>query len=83
MRRSLPSNRNGVRKSSHDAVVVAGVERDVIASGLDHRADDIERLVAVERRDLDGDDVVDFGEAAPETSAAARVRRRWAEDKNR
>ena len=29
-------------------------------------ADDVERLVAVERRDLDGDDGRDLGEAAPE-----------------
>ena len=39
-----------------DGVVVAGVERDVVAAGVDDRADDVERLIAVERRDLDRHD---------------------------
>ena len=49
-----------------DVVVVAGVERDVVAPGLGDGPDDVERLVAVERRDLDRDDVLDLGEAPPE-----------------
>ena len=44
----------------HDVVVVAGVERDpVLGAGRDDAADDVERAIAVERRDLDRDDVVD------------------------
>ncbi len=51
----------------HDVVVVAGVERDAVGgAGLDHAAHHVERAVAVERRDLDGDDVLDRREAAPE-----------------
>lgn len=53
----------------HDVVVVAGVERDIITSGLDHGANDVDGLVAVERRDLDGDDVFDLREATPERVA--------------
>ena len=60
--------REAVRRQQvqHDVVVVAGVERDVVAARLGHGADDVERLVAVERRDLDGDDVLDLGEPPPE-----------------
>ena len=51
----------------HDVVVVAGVQRHaVFGAGGDHAAHDVERAVAVERRHLDGDHVVDGGEAAPE-----------------
>ena len=50
----------------HDVVVVAGVERDVVAAGLGDGADDVERLVAVEGGDLDGDDVLDLHEPPPE-----------------
>ena len=52
-----------------DGIVVAGVQRDVVATGVDDGADDVERLVAIERRDLDGDDARDLGEAAPERVA--------------
>ena len=48
-------------------VVVAGVERDpLLGARRDHAADDVERAIAVERRDLDRDDVVERGEARPE-----------------
>ena len=51
----------------HDVVVVAGVERDAVGgAGLDHAAHDVEGAVAVERRDLDRDHVLDRREAAPE-----------------
>ena len=53
-----------------DVVVVAGVERDAVERARRrHAAQHVERAVAVERRDLDGDDVVDGGEAAPEIGA--------------
>ena len=51
----------------HDVVVVAGVERNLAAaSRFRHAAHDVERLVAIERRDLDGDDVGNPGELCPE-----------------
>ena len=63
---------NGVTRSSDDVVVVAGVERDaLLGAGRDHAEGDVERAVAVERRDLDGDDVVDRGEAGPEGARSA------------
>ena len=50
-----------------DVIVVAGVERDVPgAPGFGHGADDLEGLVTVERRNLDGHDVRDLHEAPPE-----------------
>src|SRR5690349_9876163 len=56
----------GCEEVQQDVVVVAGVERDVASTGVGDRSDDIERLVAVERGDLDGDDVFDFREPSPE-----------------
>ena len=55
------------RKVEQDVVVIAGIERDAVerARGGD-AAQHVERAVAVERRDLDGDDVVDGGKAPPE-----------------
>src|SRR5205085_7308624 len=53
-----------------DVVVVAGIKRYSIerACGRD-TAQHIERAVAIERRDLDGDDIVDQREAPPELGA--------------
>src|SRR6185312_8699626 len=50
-----------------DVVVVAGVKRYPIerACGRD-AAQHIERAVAIERRDLDGDDIIDQRKAPPE-----------------
>ena len=56
----------GRHQVGDDGVVVAGVERDVVAAGVDDGADHVEGLIAVERRDLDGDDGRYLGEAAPE-----------------
>ena len=57
----------GRQQVEHDVVVVAGVQRDALfGAGRDHAAHHVERAVAVEGRHLDGDDVVDGGEAAPE-----------------
>jgi hypothetical protein len=49
-----------------DVVVIAGVEGDIIATGLDHRLDDVNRLVAVEGGDLHADDFRDLRKLAPE-----------------
>ena len=50
-----------------DVVVIAGVERDAVErAGRGYAAQHIQRAVAIERRDLDGDDVVDRREAPPE-----------------
>ena len=64
--RPSTSNRNGVTRSEHDVVVVAGVQGDVVPARLGDGADHVERLVAVERRDLDRDDVRDLREPPPE-----------------
>ncbi len=51
----------------HDVIVIPGIERDALGgAGLDHAAHHVERAVAIERRDLDRDDVLDLGEAPPE-----------------
>ena len=49
----------------HDVVVVAGVERHLTARVRD-RADHVERLVPVERRDLDRDDMLELRKPPPE-----------------
>src|SRR5258706_960825 len=50
-----------------DVIIVAGVERDFIgAVRFSQRTDNIERLIAAEGGDLDGDNVRNFNEAAPE-----------------
>src|SRR5258706_6115489 len=51
---------------SDDVVIIAGVERDVVARRFGNGAHDIERLISVERGDLDGDDILDFAEFSPE-----------------
>ena len=50
----------------HDVVVVAGVEREVVAACLSHGANDVESLVTVERGDFDGNRIVNLREASPE-----------------
>jgi len=57
----------GVRSEEvhDDVVVVAGVERDVTAR-FGYRADDVERLIAIERSDFNGDDIFDFDKFFPE-----------------
>ena len=58
------------REIEQDVIVIAGIERDAVErAGRRHAAQHVERPVAVERRDLDGDDVVDGSEAAPEIGA--------------
>ena len=50
-----------------DVVVIAGVERDAVErTGGGDAAYHVERAIAVERRDLDRDHIVDLGEALPE-----------------
>ncbi len=44
------SKRNGVSEVADDVVVVAGVERDVVAAGFGDGADDIDRLIPIEGR---------------------------------
>ena len=48
-------------------IVVAGIERDPLGGArLHHAAHHVERAIAIERRDLDGDHVLDGRKAAPE-----------------
>src|ERR1700687_3099946 len=53
-------------KIHRDIVIIPGVERDVSAR-FSNSADDIEGLVTVERRNLDGDNLFNFRELAPES----------------
>src|SRR5271168_5410401 len=63
----------------NNVVVVAGVEGDIGgASGLHHRAHNVQRLIAIEWRDFNGNDIVNLREFAPEAvwqgpSAYARL----------
>jgi hypothetical protein len=60
----------GREQVDDDAVVVAGVERHVVAPRRGHRAHHVERAVAVERRDLHRHQVRHrLGEVAPEAVA--------------
>ena len=65
-RLSLLSERVRREQIQDDVVIVAGVKGDVVALGLDHGADHVQRLIAIERRDFDGDDIFDLGKAPPE-----------------
>ena len=68
-RRLLAAVADGERRGEvgDDVIVVAGVERDAVRrTRRRHAEGDIKRLVAVEGRDLDGDDVVEAGKARPE-----------------
>ncbi len=63
----VPAHRERRHQVQEDMIVVARVERDA-ALGLrrDHAAHDIQGAITVERRHLDGDNVIDSGKAAPE-----------------
>src|SRR6267378_758034 len=53
------------RDATGEIVIITGVERDV-SPGFGDGADDIQRLVTVEWRNLDGDNIFNLGELAPE-----------------
>ncbi len=57
-------------------VVVAGVEGNVLSAGLGDGANDVDRLVAIEWRDLYGHDPLDFEKLPPEA-----IRQRAAADR--
>ena len=50
----------------HDGIIVSRVERHIIASAFGKGRRDVERAVAIERRDLDRDHALDVEETAPE-----------------
>ncbi len=53
------------REIEQDVIVIAGIERDAVErAGGGDAAQHVERAVAVERRDLDGDDIVDSRQSA-------------------
>ena len=57
----------GCDEVEDDVIVVAGIERDALGGiRLGDAADHVQRAVTIERRDLDGDDVVDRRETPPE-----------------
>ena len=53
----------------NDVVVVAGIERDIVAPLVGHGTNDVDRLIAIEGRDLDGPDIRQLGEPPPERIA--------------
>ena len=66
---SAPPAAKGERREQigDDVVVIARVERDLVAAaGVGDSAHDVQCLVAVERRDLDRHNIVDFDEFTPE-----------------
>ncbi len=76
---SVDDEPEGGQEVRQDVVVIARVEGDVVAArGLHHRADDVLRLVPVERRHLDGLDALDVRHLPPkvvpeEATADARL----------
>src|SRR5215813_1319614 len=67
VRHALDHDRERRNEVEDDVVVVAGIERDPVGcAGLDYASQDVEGAVAVERRNLDGDYVLDRGESALE-----------------
>jgi hypothetical protein len=63
------ADNQGRHQVGHDVVVVAGVEGDAILGlGVRDAEGDVERAVPIERRYLDGDDIVDGGKARPEVA---------------
>jgi hypothetical protein len=65
-RASVDLENMGSEKIHSDIVIITGVERDV-SPGFGDGADDIQRLVTVEWRNLDGDNIFNLGELAPES----------------
>src|SRR5262245_51800162 len=60
------ANAHGRDQIGNDMVVIAGIKCDAILSTRGHHAKgDIERLVAIKRRYLDGDHVVETGKTRP------------------
>ena len=57
----------------HDVIVIACVKSDVVTPGFGDGSDDVDGSIAVERGDLDGDDILDFGEPAPEMIRQVRA----------
>src|SRR5262249_20841447 len=62
----------------HDIIVVSGIESDLVrATRFSDGSDHIERLVAIEGGDFDGNDVWDFGETTPKTARQEAPAGRW------
>src|SRR4051812_48095756 len=53
----------------NNVVVVPGIKSDILATALRDRANHIDRLVAIERSNFNGDDIFSFSEAPPEREA--------------
>ena len=50
----------------YDVVIIASVERDVVAARFGYRADHVQSLLTVEGRHFDCDDAFDLGKPPPE-----------------
>src|SRR3954470_7525109 len=62
----------------HDVVIVAGVKRDVVAPAFNRGANHVNRLIPIEWRDFDRDDVFDLRKSPPkgiaqETATGGRL----------
>src|SRR5579884_2123807 len=56
----------GREQIENDVIVIAGVQGNILAAGLGDGTNNIEGLVAIERRDLDGHHALNFEELPPE-----------------
>jgi hypothetical protein len=61
---SLESERS--KEIQNDVIIISGIKSDILAPRFRHGAKDVERLIAIKRRDLDRHDIVNFNELAPE-----------------
>ena len=67
MRSGFPAEVPPRQQIDENAVVVARVKRDVPgAAGIDDAAQDVDGLIAIERRHLDGDHVLNLRKLSPE-----------------
>src|SRR3954470_4847571 len=61
----------------NNVVVVPGIKSDILAPALCDGANHIDRLVAIERSNFNGDDIFNFSEAAPKRVAQHSATRCW------
>ena len=67
----------------HDVVVVSRVDCDIVTASFDDGANHIDRLIAIERGDLDRDDILNFREFPPKLERQHAGHLPKAEDRTR
>src|SRR5688572_5503890 len=60
-----------------DVVVIPRVKRDILSSGSGYSPDHIDCLISIERRNLDGDHILDLRKTAPEGIRQNATAYRW------